>query len=390
MNNNLKLLMVTTRPLIPNNSGYTIRMYNYLKELKKIGIKITLLSFFASKLELTEQYNEICDKIIPIYYNKSLSYLRCMRSIFTNKPFKAEYYNSLNAKKIIEEEIKNNSYDYICGYHYLTEQFLKKYPNKKWIDLCDAISLLHERNINTSKNFFNKLFLKIEKERVLNIEKQCIQNFDIVTLISDVDKDFLNSFIDCAKVKIVKNGVFEPINSNIRYNSNEICFLGDMGYVQNHQACTYFIKNILPKLQEKNQNISFKIVGKNPKSELYELATLYKNITITGRVDDITKELQTSNVMVCPISISAGLQNKVLEAMALGIPTIVTKQIAQPITLDEQILIQANSEEEWLNNIQLLVNNPTIREQYSITGKKFVKEHYNWEIEVRKLGINNE
>lgn len=384
----MKILVITTKTLIPNNNGYTIRMYNFLKTLKLKGINITLISFntnHKNSNETQNEYKEICNKYIEISHNKYIGYLLCLKALYSNQPFKAEFYNSNYAHGVIQKELKNENYDYICGYHYLTKQFLDRYPNKKWIDLCDAISMLHEKNGKYSNNFFKKLFLQIEHKRVLNIEQYCIEKYNIVSLISEIDKKYLQKYVDTSKIQIVRNGIEFQNETSTDYNKNEICFLGDMAYIQNHQACVYFIKNILPELEKKDKNIVFKIIGQKPKQELYNLSKDKKNIIITGFVEDVKKELLSANIMVCPIKISAGLQNKVLEAMALGIPVIASPQVALPISKDITVLPQADTLDEWITNILEIMTNSEKRYEISYKSRQYVMNYFNWNTEVEKI-----
>ena len=148
--NNKKLLMITTRPLVPNINGYTIRLYYPLKGLKDRGYHITLLSFCDKNQLLSEDNEEIkqiCDKYVQLPFNRKSAYLNSIKGIFTAKPFKAEYYNTRKIRSFIKEIALMDNYDYVCGFHYLTSQFLDMFPNsKRWIELCDAISMLHERD----------------------------------------------------------------------------------------------------------------------------------------------------------------------------------------------------------------------------------------------------
>lgn len=393
--NNKKILMITTRPLIPNINGYTIRLYYPLKGLKKLGYQITLLSFCDENQMLSvenEEIKKICDKYIQLPFNRKTAYFNCIKGIFTGKPFKAEYYNTRKIKRFIKEVGLSDNYDYICGFHYLTSQFLDIFPNtKRWIELCDAISMLHERDYKTQSNLIKKIFLFFERKRVLKVEKHCIKNYDLVTLISESDRDYLNKYCDASKIKIFKNGTLIPKADTSSRNKNEICFIGDMGYVQNHEAAKFVIENILPEVEKRIPEIKFKIIGRNPKTELYKLAEGKNNIIITGSVENTTKELQNANLMICPIYISAGLQNKILEAMSIGIPAITTRQVALPITLNEEILLQADKIEDWVNQICQVCNDDDYRNKLSENALNFVKENFDWQSCVNDLDkfLNN-
>lgn len=386
----MKLLIITMHLLKPNINGYTVRLFNLLKQLKCLGHNITLMTFCSKQEEKTAIENnilEICDKFIPIPIDRKLSYLRELKAFYTGKPFKMEYYNSSKAKNIIKNEINNNYYDYIGGYWYASALFLDIFPEKKrWIDLCDAISLLYKREIDSTRNIFKKMLLSNERMRVLKVEKQCIQNYDLVTMISDIDKKELNKIFNAENVSIIKNAVSNNISElNIKHNPFELCFLGELSYIQNHEAAMYIVKNIMPAINKINPNISIKIIGRNPKMELLKIAKNYPNIKLTGFVENLGEELKTANAMICPIKISSGLQNKVIEAMSYGVPVIATKQVAEPITEDKNILLQANSLKEWIEQIFYLIENQQKRNEISKNIREFIKINYDWKVVARKL-----
>lgn len=386
----MNLLILTMHKLKPNTDGYTVRMYNLLKNLKLLGHNITLMTFCSKEEEKIIKENnitEICNKFIPIPINRKLSYFREIKAIFTGRPFKMEYYNSTKAKNIIKEEVNNNDYDYIGGYWYASSLFLDMFPNKKrWLDLCDAISLLYKRRINTTKNIFEKIILSIERDRVLKIEKKCIRNYDLITMISEVDKRELNKFIDTKDISIIKNAVEgnKPTGS-ITHNPLELCFLGDLSYIQNHEAAMYIVKEILPALNKLNPNISVKIIGKKPQKKLEKISKNNPNVKLTGFVENLAKELQGTNAMICPIKISSGLQNKVIEAMYYGLPVITTSQVAKPITENPNLLLQANTIEEWQKQIFYLIEDQNKRNEISKNAQNYITENFNWGKITKKL-----
>ena len=383
----MKILMITMHPLIPNISGYTIRMYNILKCLKEQGVEITLISFCSDSFYTidTVEYNKICNKFIPIYYNKLLSYFNCLKALFNGNPFKAEYFYNRKSQNIIDREIQSGMYDYICGFYYHTYLFINKHNNKKWIDLSDSFSMQHMRYIKHIKNPLKKLFLLIEGQKVLNIEKKCLKNIEINTLISEVDKDYLNNYSSKDNLFIIKNGVDIPEQKSNTYNLYEISYMGDMAYIQNIDACLYFIENILPELAKNNPKVIFKIIGNRPPRKLQNLCKNNRNIKITGFVKDVKKELVTSHVMVCPIRISSGLQNKVIESLAIGVPVIATTSVIKPITDKSDIIICAENKDDWINKIQYIFSNTEYRKLLSEKGCNFIKTNYTWDIYTRKI-----
>ncbi len=380
----LKLLIITTHPLIPRNWGYPNRFYYFLRFLKSKGHIVDLLSFCSSKELLylnknKSELNEICSNFFSIYINRKYAYLNCLKACFTNHSFKAEYYNFPQAIKKIKKIVYQNDYEYICGCMYSTSQFLDLFPQKKrWLDYCDSIYMLYKRRLKNTKNILQKIFLMLEIKRVYNIEVNASKKYDLLTIISDIDKNEISLRNDNNNIQVLPNGVEIPKDISIEYNKNEIVYMGDMAYVQNQDAVEWFIKNILPELILQKPDIIFKIVGKNPKMKLYDLCKGNKNIIITGEVDDVRREIMKSNFMVCPIRISSGRQTKILESMSVGVPVIASYSVAKPITLDKNILLTADSVDEWIKQIIYLMDNKEKRRKLSVNSKKFAIDNFDW------------
>ena len=204
-------------------------------------------------------------------------------------------------------------------------------------------------------------------------------------MISEVDKKHLSNYTDTSKVILIKNGVDIDERFSVDYNPNEIAYLGHMEYIQNHNAAMWFIENVLSQLVEKNPQITFKIIGKDPKPELCEYCKDNKNIVITGQVEDVKQELMNAAILVCPIKISSGLQNKVLEAMSIGIPSIVSPQVAIPITTDKNILPQAQETQEWIEQIDTICKDKELRAKLSNSSKEFIRENFVWDNILKEL-----
>lgn len=375
--------MITTRPLIPSSTGYAIRMYNFLKILKYNNIHVTLISFCDDLeqkmlLNMQQELKIIADDFIPIPHNRKTNILKMIKAFFMFKSLRVESYNTKIAREIINSTIKNNNYDYVCGYTYLVYQFLSKLPKeqKKWIDLSESVAMLQKRHSSESKSFLPKILSMIESPRVLRVERDCVKNAN-VTFISDIDKNYVTQS-DKKTVTIVKNGTNVTNLFSETYNRNEIIYLGDMSYVQNKEAVTFFIKEILPDLVSKNQNIYFKIIGKNPSKELIELGKYNDHIKVTGEVNDVLKEMINACLMVCPIYISSGLQNKILESMSIGVPVIATSNVAVPITRDTNILLQANTKQEWISQIYKVMDSQDLRMSLAYKSKEFISNNFSW------------
>ena len=159
-NAGLNILYITTRLPWPLIGGDRVHIYHYLKELKKLGHKITLVTLVSDDDDIKGalEHNEFYTKLIPIKFNKKLAYLNAAKAIFNDRPFIVEYFYSKQMQKIVDEEIATGLYDITIGYIIRSLPYLEKHKNiKKIIHLCDAVSMMYERRLKTKNSIFDRL-----------------------------------------------------------------------------------------------------------------------------------------------------------------------------------------------------------------------------------------
>ena len=317
MDNEVKnILYITTRLPWPLIGGDRLHIYHYLKELKQKGHKITLISLVSDNDDLDGalKHNEFYTKLIPIKFNKKLAYLNAVKAVFNDKPFIVEYFYNKKMQKIINEEIKIGTYDIAIGYIIRSYPYLKKHKNiKKIIHLCDAISMMYERRIQEKRNLFDKLKIWIEYLKVKNYEKKSCKYSDKQVLISDTDKIYLSRFADIRNCEIIglatDTEYYKPISAN---KKNNICFVGSMQYIPNSEAAIYFATKVFSLIKKEIPDAKFKIIGANPRKDLFEAVKGIDGVEVTGKVEDVRECMKDCKVSVCPVKIAGGIQNKTL------------------------------------------------------------------------------
>lgn len=397
----MNIMILTTKLYSSENSGYTRRLYPFLKELKLMGHSITLITFIEHDKELLNlnQKSEYYDKLIPVKMSRKCGYLRMLRSLFSFKPSKLEFLNTLKMKQAIKKELNENNYDVIYAHFYRMAEYMKHYKNYyRVVDLCDANSLLYERQLKYEKNLFKKIYLLFEKNLVYKYEKSCIKEFDKIFFIADKDRDYLAESKYNEKMIVIPNGIdinyFKDDNTVIK-NKREIMYMGVMSSSGNHTAVMYFIDEIYPLIKNEIPDITFKIIGSNPRKELFERAKNDKSIIITGRVDDIRKYALSSVISVAPIVVGAGVQNKILESMAMGIPVVTTIEGAEGLDISDDILFKSNNKYEFAKYVCKLILDEEYRINCSRRSRQICEDQYSWknnalliEKSLKKLVIN--
>jgi glycosyltransferase involved in cell wall biosynthesis len=240
-----------------------------------------------------------------------------------------------------------------------------------------------ERRISKSSGIM-KMFLKKEAKRLLEYENLIFDYFENKTIISEQDRALIYH-PDQKKIEIISNGVdtdyFSPQKNESKF---ELLFNGNMSYPPNIDCVHFIAEKVLPIVLKKFPGVKFLISGANPVNSVLALAN--KNIQVSGWMDDIREAYSSSKIFIAPMQIGTGLQNKLLEAMAMEIPCVTTQLANNALgaTANEQILI-GNTPEEIARQIERLLTEPDLVTKISSNGRRFVTENYNWKSATEKL-----
>jgi glycosyltransferase involved in cell wall biosynthesis len=241
----------------------------------------------------------------------------------------------------------------------------------------DIFSKGIERRISKVNILWRWVF-KMEWKRLLNYEADVFDDFNSLTIISQQDRDLL-PVKNPSAVHVIANGVdtdfFKPVQAEKDY---ELLFNGNMNYPPNVESAVYLVEKILPIVRKKKPGTKVLISGASPSPEV--LALQSENVTVTGWVDDIRKSFARSKILVAPMQSSIGLQNKLLEAMAMKIPCVTTtlSNNALKAIPDSQVLV-ADTPEQFATHIYLLLDHPDKAERLAENGYRMVHDRFNWE-----------
>jgi glycosyltransferase involved in cell wall biosynthesis len=169
---------------------------------------------------------------------------------------------------------------------------------------------------------------------------------------------------------------FEP--SNTPYDPNRICFIGRMDYYPNQQAMVAFCRDVLPLLKSMRPQVELIIVGADPSPEIRRLGQL-DGVTVTGSVSDVRPFVLGSALTVAPLTIARGTQNKILEAMAMGVPVVASDVAAGGVdaTAGEHLLV-ATTPQDYRDAILRVLNDARERSRLSRAGRARVQSHHAW------------
>lgn len=261
-------------------------------------------------------------------------------------------------------------------------------------DSVDCISYLFEQAAHASSSVWSRMVTGRELTRTRWYEAWLVRQFDRVLVTSDRDRsaffDLVNEFAPASggyfyasdRVRVLPNGVqldyFAP--ASVPRAHQTIVFTGKLSYHANVTAALHLVNEIMPRVWQKFPQAQVQLVGQNPPAAVTALAAKYPGrVIVTGTVADLRPYLAQATLAVAPILYGAGIQNKVLEAMAMGAPVVATSQAVAALDVqhDEHALI-ADSAESFADAVMRMLRNPGLRERVGQNGRAYVQAHHDW------------
>ena len=245
-----------------------------------------------------------------------------------------------------------------------------------------SMTLNYRRLAEHSSNPISKFFFNTEYNKVRRFEADFARKFDKVLLISEHDLNAIEQKKPLDNVFFSPHGVdykfYEP-DKKVEKQKNTLIFTGNMNYAPNTDAIQYFYTEIFPRIQKEIPHAKLWIVGANTSAAVSALGE-DPAVTVTGRVPDLRTYTNQAQVALAPIRIGAGLQNKVLEGMSMGMPMVVTSVANEGIKAipDENILI-GDTPERFAEQVISLLKDDELREQIGRSARQFIVEKWSWE-----------
>jgi sugar transferase (PEP-CTERM/EpsH1 system associated) len=375
----MKLFIILPRFPYPLEKGDKLRAYNLIKHLSEQN-DIILCSLNDNKKLKKENISALepyCYKIKVFRLSYTGIIFNILKALFSGKPLQVGYFYNRKAHRNIKRLLKEHKPDHIFCQLLRTAEYARSENIKKTIDYQDVFSKGVERRIEKS-GFLMKPILKMEYRRLLKYENQVFDDFNNKVIISKPDK-VLIPHPDKDKIEVIPNGVdheyFQPMDQEKEF---DLLFTGNMGYPPNINGAEFLVKEILPILLKEKPDIKVVIAGANPHNRVKVLEN--KNVRITGWVEDMREYYAKTRIFIAPMQIGTGLQNKLLEAMAMKIPSVTSALANNALEAkpDVEILI-GNTAIDYAKHIIRLLDDENFRQQISEKGYSYVSSRYNWE-----------
>lgn len=361
----------------PLDKGDKLRAFYQIRELaRNHDVFLCALSDSTVHPEARKILLPFVKELRIFAFSKLQVAFRLVKNIFSDKPFQVAYFYSPSTKRKINNYLDEAKPDHVYCQLIRMAEYARDLDIDKTIDYQDAFSAGLLRRKKYASWIFRP-FLTIEYLRVRKYEEEMAKLFVKKTIISLPDRNLINSPIK-EEIQIIPNGVdFDFFDCKGTEKKFDIIFCGNMAYPPNVDAAIFLIKEIMPLVWSSLPSARVVIAGAEPTERIRRLAS--PQVTVTGWVNDIRLYYSGSKIMVAPLRIGTGLQNKILEAMAMKIPVIASHHANQALCAihGEQILT-AETQIEFAQQILSLLNDNSLYNHLIINGLSFIKGHYDW------------
>lgn len=379
------ILFIVSRFPYPLEKGDKLRAFYQLKELSK-DYHVTLictsdLPVSAEHLEIVNQY---CSHIHIFNLSKPGLLFQLFTSFLSSKPFQVQYFyrKSIHRKiqKIIAELQPKHIY---CQLIRVSEYVKNEHLIPKTLDYMDALSKGMERRIQTEP-WYKNWFYRVESKRLKQYERRIFDYFEHKTIISEQDRKLIYH-PENAQIVVVPNGIDQAFFEDLALPKDyDLVFTGNFSYAPNIEAAVCLAEEILPRIHQKGIPCRLLLSGASPVKKVLDLQS--KDVHISGWVDDIRTSYQRSRLFAAPLFIGTGLQNKLLEAMASGLPCITTSLANNALGgINYENILLAEDIDTFVEKITEGLVNEGNFSSIALHGKNYIEQHYSWEKQTLKL-----
>jgi sugar transferase (PEP-CTERM/EpsH1 system associated) len=383
----MKLLVLLSRVPYPLEKGDKLRAYHLVTRLaQRHEVYLFCLSDARTEPAHIEHLRAHCAHIEVVRIPRWRILLKLLTAVFSRLPFQVAYFHHGFAQRRINAVIAAFKPDHVlCQLVRTTEYVRHHYALPKTIDYMDTLSKGMERRTENAPFYLRPIF-RMETRRLIRYENLMFDQFDHAVIISAQDRDYIYHPLR-HRMAVVPNGVdtahFSPQRVEPHY---DLLFTGNMNYPPNIDSVLYLVRRVLPIVRRQRPGTSLLISGVDPSPAVRELARNDPRIEVTGWVRDIRASYASARIFVAPMQIGTGLQNKLLEAMAMGIPCITSALANNAVgAVPGESILLGEKPEDYAAHILHLLADPVARAALAENGLRFVRDRFDWDRAAEQL-----
>lgn len=376
----MKLLFLTSRLPFPPDRGDRLRTYQFLRQFSREH-HVTLVSFISDEKErlLADNLSDYCDEMVLVPLAPWESLVNVALNVWRSLPMQTLFYQSHQMEKRVEDLLAATSFDVAYVHLFRMAPYLAHHPEiYRILDLTDLIS--HE--LQASIPFQSvpwQLIYRFELPRIVAYEQQISRLYDETWFISHRDRELFYAQSLQPNSMVVPNGIDEEFFTLSRdlADPRTLLFIGHLEVRHNIDAATFMAEEIMPIILQEVPGCKFLIAGAGSTHKVRKLER-FPGVKVIGYVPDLKTVFSACAISVAPLRFSAGMQNKVVQSLASGLPVVTTSEVSDGLgTLQGRDLLVADDALTFAAQLLRLLKDEDLREGLGRAGRAYVKANFS-------------
>jgi glycosyltransferase involved in cell wall biosynthesis len=382
----MKVLVISPFLPYPEKSGSRIRTMTLLRSLA--GHDVFLVAFKENAETIPEDVLRGLCRQYHIFPRPLLTSFRSALNYLSLKPLMARRFEQKEARQSVRRIVEREGIDCIVCEAILVGKYARPFQEVFRILNVHNLEFMRARGRNRmTRQPLKKFYFSLIAERMRMYERRALKDFDLGLVCSEADRKTYEELVPGKRPVIIPNAVdtdaFRP--DGTQEAARKIIFTGTLWYEPNLDAARWLAEDIFPLIRLDFPDMELSIVGDDPPEEVRNLARR-PGISVTGSVEDIHPYLRQALIFAAPIRTGSGTRQKILDAMAMGLPVISTSVGCEGLEVEEgENICLAETPEEFREKVRRLVRDREFRSHIARGGRRLVEEKYSRRAAVEKL-----
>jgi polysaccharide biosynthesis protein PslH len=387
-----RILFLVHRVPYPPNRGDRIRSFHFLRFLaRRADVSLAFLAEEEPSPDTRQALGSLCGEVAGLRLGRYGRWINAARSLASGRTVTEGLFHCNRLRRLLgrwSEAVRFDAVVVFCSsmVQYLDVPGLAGVP--VLVDLIDVDSQKWLEYAEEALGVQRAIF-RVEGKRLRRLEQSLSRRVKAITLVSDCEAELYRSFCPTDAVHAISNGVdldyYSPRGDSSSVSSQDCVFVGALDYRANIDGIQWFCGKIWPEVRRRQPEATFTIVGSRPSPAVRRLAS-QPGVRVASDVPDVRPYLAGAALVVVPLRVARGIQNKVLEALAMSKAVIASPEALEGIAIEPEVhACQARSPAEWIDAMGRLLQDGPTRDRLGQAGRALVETHYCWERRLQPL-----
>ena len=377
------LLFLVHRAPYPPDKGDRIRSFQMLQHLSRwASVHLACLADEPVSAQVISTLSGYCERLAIVPVGGMRRWGRAFLSLVGGGTVTEGAFDVPELRRIVQQWSADVSFDAALGFSSSMAPYLRRLDLRGRPIVVDLIDVDSQKWLDyaAASSGPRAWLYRLEGKRLRRLEKGIAGWASALTLSTEAEADLYRRTCTSGPVHTVTNGVdLTSFRPSTEPEERDTCvFVGALDYRPNVDAAVWFCREIWPRILQARPGARARLVGRRPASEVLRLAGL-PGVDLVGEVPDVRPYLASASVAIVPLRIARGVQNKVLEALAMGKATIASAGALEGLDASVyRAARSASSVNEWVETVLSLFADEPLRRRLGIAGRTFVEEHHCW------------